>query len=74
MGKFHLKTELQLAYSEIEVLISRLSVSNSEVNMLSSFSQEEISEKEKEFAYEKELKKAKSRVMFKKIKRSNIKL
>ena len=74
MGKFHLKTELQLAYSEIEVLISRLSASNSEVNMLSSFSQEEISEKEKEFAYEKELKKAKSRVMLKKIKRSNIKL
>ena len=57
MGKLHLKTELQLAHSNTEVLISTLSVSNSKVKKLPSSCQEEIFEKQKELAYEKELKK-----------------
>lgn len=55
--RFYLRTELRLAHSKIEVLLSKLSISNSKVDMLSYSIQEESLVKDVYICENKELKK-----------------
>lgn len=55
--RLYLRTELRLAHSKIEVLLSKLSISNSKVDMLSYSIQEESLVKDVYICENKELKK-----------------